>query len=184
MPILGPVSLKTHARKGHAFPEDPELVPIFQEMGRHLMLQKERNPGFFPALLSTLRNFPLSDMEVGPSARGRGVCGVVDRDGRRRRKGQAGKKASVRLTSKTPHTRHTHQWAYHAVAEKLWPNSTLVVWGDLDEVTPFGHSETVMRIFGPEKARLAVLPQCGHVDALEVPRSIDDMMGAVLAHLS
>ena len=138
MPILGPVSLKAHARKGHAFPEDPELVPIFQEMGRHLMLQKERNPGFFPALLSTLRNFPLSDME----------------------------------------------WAYHAVAEKLWANSTLVVWGDLDEVTPFGHSETVMRIFGPDKARLVVLPQCGHVDALEVPRSIDDMMGPVLAHLS
>lgn len=64
MPILGPVSLKTHARKGHAYPDAPELKPIFEEMGRHLMLQKERNPGFFPALLSTLRNFPLSDMEV------------------------------------------------------------------------------------------------------------------------
>lgn len=76
------------------------------------------------------------------------------------------------------------QWAYHAVAEKLRPQSTLVVWGDLDEVTPFRHSETVMRIFGPEKARLVVLPQCGHVDALEVPRSIDDMMGPVVEHLS
>jgi hypothetical protein len=64
MPILGPVSLKAHARKGHAFPDAPELKPIFEEMGRHLMRQKERNPGFFPALLSTLRNFPLSDMEV------------------------------------------------------------------------------------------------------------------------
>jgi len=60
----------------------------------------------------------------------------------------------------------------------------LVVWGDLDVVTPFRHSETVMRIFGQEKARLVVLPQCGHVDALEVPRSIDDMMGPVIDHLS
>lgn len=67
MPILGPVSLTAHARKGHAFPDDPSLAPIFQEMRRVLMLQKERNPGFFPALLSTLRNFPLSDMEVRAS---------------------------------------------------------------------------------------------------------------------
>lgn len=70
------------------------------------------------------------------------------------------------------------------MAEKLSANSTLVVWGDLDEVTPFGHSKTVMRIFGAEKAKLAVIPQCGHVDALEVPRCIDDMMGAVFEHLS
>jgi pimeloyl-ACP methyl ester carboxylesterase len=91
---------------------------------------------------------------------------------------------SLTYTPTRTHTLHSGQWAYHAVAEKLWANSTLVVWGDLDEVTPFGHSKTVMRILGPEKARLVVLPECGHVDALEVPRSIDDMMDAVLPHLS
>lgn len=169
MPILGPVSLKTHARKGHAYPDAPELRPIFEEMGRHLMLQKERNPGFFPALLSTLRNFPLSDMEVRrPACMQACVCAPVP----------------SHLTCLSLPLCLLFQWAYHAVAAKLRPGSTLVVWGDKDEVTPFGHSQTVMRILGPDKARLVVLTDCGHVDALEVPRSIDEMMGPVVQHLS
>ena len=64
------------------------------------------------------------------------------------------------------------------------PNSILVIWGDLDEVTPFGHSRRVMQLFGSDKARLVVLPDCGHVDALEVPRNIADMMPPLLQFLS
>jgi hypothetical protein len=29
-------------------------------------LQSKRNPGFFPSLLSTIRDFPLGQMEVRP----------------------------------------------------------------------------------------------------------------------
>jgi pimeloyl-ACP methyl ester carboxylesterase len=137
MPILGPVSLKTHARKGHAYPDDPALKPIFDAMGKVLMRQTSVNPGFFPALLSTLRNFPLNDMEDG----------------------------------------------YRKLGETRPENGILVIWGDLDEVTPFYHSETVMKLLGPGKARLLVLDDCGHVDALEVPKNIAQMMPPLIEFL-
>lgn len=136
MPLLGPVSLKTHARKGHAYPDDPALKPIFEAMGKVLVRQTELNPGFFPALLSTLRNFPLNDLE----------------------------------------------WAYESLAKSRPEGSVLVVWGDKDEVTPFTHAPRVLELLGG-KAKLVVLEDCGHVDALEVPRNIDDMMPPLIAHL-
>lgn len=62
MPILGPVSLRTYARKGHAYPDDPAFQPTFAAMSRVLRRQSQVNPAFFPALLSTLRDFPLNDL--------------------------------------------------------------------------------------------------------------------------
>ena len=145
MPLLGPISLKTHARKGHAHPDDPALNPIFVAMGKRLMRQTKINPGFFPALLSTLRNFPLNELE----------------------------------------------WAYESIAKTRREGTVLVVWGDRDEVTPYTHAGRVLEMLGGEEGReggrkkveLLVLTDCGHVDALEVPRSIDEMMPPLIKHL-
>lgn len=140
MPLLGPISLKTHARKGHAHPDDPALKPIFAAMGRRLMRQTKLNPGFFPALLSTLRNFPLNELE----------------------------------------------WAYESIGKTRREGTVLVVWGDKDEVTPFTHAGRVLEMLedGRKKVELLVLTDCGHVDALEVPRSIDEMVPPLIKHLA
>jgi hypothetical protein len=49
-------------------------------------------------------------------------------------------------------------------------------------VTPFENSEKAMDILG-DTAGLVVLPDCGHVDLLVVPRNTQDLMTVLLDYL-
>ena len=46
------------------------------------------------------------------------------------------------------------QWAYQKVAETRGENSTLVIWGNKDIVTPFANAEKVMGVLSKSSTLL------------------------------